>query len=265
MQKFVAAAVASRVGACVVGGDSSGGMAASVLTVDKAPTKASAYTNQVYLHPSDFAAYDSEGTGEDCFLLLLRGSGGEWIFMASSHPAMTAGKLGVASIQRQTAGLEIDAAVEVEPFSPTPEMGLGSLRCSVAPFKAGSSGEVDAQEFEAYFLREYGGQTFAVGQRLAVGFRRVVIVVTVEGLEFGVGGKGGGAKPRFGQVLPRVTQVLCFKERGGDSPNFKLVSVSNREVFQALVFIACLTFFLVKSVYWTLTVISRSVSCPSAP
>ena len=205
-------------------------MAASVLTVDNAPAKALAFTNRVYLHPSDFAAYKAaspeQGTGEDCCLLLLRGSGDDWVFAASSNPSMAAGKLGVSSIQRRTAGLEMDAAVEVEPFSPTPETGLGSLRCSVAPFKAGSSGEVDAQEVGAYFLREYGCQMFAVGQKLAVAFRKVALIVTVEGLEFGVGGKGGGAKPRFGQVLPGVTQVLCFKDRGGDSPNFKVVNVS---------------------------------------
>ena len=94
-----------------------------------------------------------------------------------------------------------------------------------------------------------------------VAFRRVAIVVTVEGLEFGVGAKG--AKPRFGQVLPRVTQVLCFKERGGDSPNFKLVH-HDTQVFLTLIFFVYLTFFLVKYVYWTLTVISRSVSRPSA-
>ncbi|KAH8059943.1 hypothetical protein JL722_4894 [Aureococcus anophagefferens] len=174
----------------------------STLTVDNAPAKSLAYSNRVYLHPSDFAAFKSaspaQGVADDCCLLLLSGAGGDWVFAASAYPTMAAGKLGVASMQRRTAGLEIDAAVDVAPFTATLDTGLGKLRVSLAPFKAGAAADLDAAEVGAYFAREYGCQVFAVGQKLAVAFKKLALVATVEGLDFGVGGqaRGGG---RFGQ------------------------------------------------------------------
>ena len=115
----------------------------STLTVDNAPAKSLAYSNRVYLHPSDFAAFKSaspaQGVADDCCLLLLSGAGGDWVFAASAYPTMAAGKLGVASVQRRTAGLEIDAAVDVAPFTATLDTGLGKLRVSLAPFKAGAA------------------------------------------------------------------------------------------------------------------------------
>jgi len=202
----------------------------STLTVDNAPAKSLAYSNRVYLHPSDFAAFKSaspaQGVADDCCLLLLSGAGGDWVFAASAYPTMAAGKLGVASMQRRTAGLEIDAAVDVAPFTATLDTGLGKLRVSLAPFKAGAAADLDAAEVGAYFAREYGCQVFAVGQKLAVAFKKNALIATVEGLDFGVGGqaRGGG---RFGQVLPGVTQVMPFKERGGGNPNFKLSNVAD--------------------------------------
>jgi len=202
----------------------------STLTVDNAPAKSLAYSNRVYLHPSDFAALKSaspaQGVADDCCLLLLSGAGGDWVFAASAYPTMAAGKLGVASMQRRTAGLEIDAAVDVAPFAATLDSSLGKLRVSLAPFKAGAAADLDAAEVGAYFAREYGCQVFAVGQKLAVAFKKIALVATVEGLDFGVGGeaRGGG---RFGQVLPGVTQVMPFKERGGGHPNFKLSNVAD--------------------------------------
>merc|ERR1712091_601873 len=51
----------------------------STLTVDNAPAKSLAYSNRVYLHPSDFAAFKSaspaQGVADDCCLLLLSGAG----------------------------------------------------------------------------------------------------------------------------------------------------------------------------------------------
>ena len=202
----------------------------STLTVDNAPAKSLAYSNRVYLHPSDFAAFKSaspaQGVADDCCLLLLSGAGGDWVFAASAYPTMAAGKLGVASVQRRTAGLEIDAAVDVAPFTATLDTGLGKLRVSLAPFKAGAAADLDAAEVGAYFAREYGCQVFAVGQKLAVAFKKNALIATVEGLDFGVGGqaRGGG---RFGQVLPGVTQVMPFKERGGGHPNFRLSNVAD--------------------------------------
>ena len=201
----------------------------STLTVDNAPAKSLAYSNRVYLHPSDFAAFKSaspaQGVADDCCLLLLSGAGGDWVFAASAYPTMAAGKLGVASMQRRTAGLEIDAAVDVAPFTATLDTGLGKLRLSLAPFKAGASVDLDAAEVGAYFMREYGCQVFAVGQKLAVAFKKNALIATVEGLDFGVGDLESGG--RFGQVLPGVTQGLPFKERDDENPNFKLSNVAD--------------------------------------
>ena len=202
---------------------------ASTLIVENAPAKSLAYTNRVYLHPSDFAALKAaspaQGVADDCCLLLLRGAGGDSVFAASAYPTMAAGKLGIASVQRRTTGLKIDAAVEVAPFTPTLDTLLGKLRVSIAPFKADASADVDAAEVGAYFTREFGCQVFAVGQQLAIAFKKNALIATVEGLDFGVGDLESGA--RFGQVVPGVTQVLPFKERDDDHPNFKLSNVAD--------------------------------------
>ena len=201
---------------------------ASTLIVENAPAKSLAYTNRVYLHPSDFAALKAaspaQGVADDCCLLLLSGGGGDWVYEASAYPTMDAGKLGIASVQRRSTGLEVDAAVQVAPFAPTRDTGLGKLRLSIAPYKAGASADLDAAEVGAYFTREYGGQVFAAGQKLAVAFKKMALVATVEGLDFNGDLESGG---RFGQVLPGVTQVLPFKERDDDDPNFKLSNVAD--------------------------------------
>lgn len=182
------------------------------LEVVNSPSKPAAYTNKVYMSPDDFDRMRSrspdQGMGKDATKLLVyvRGEDG-WVFTASPDSKIPSGCLGVSTLQRQTARLEMspDRKVEVEAFMPTPSMAVESLKLSVRSMVTKQKpDELDGQALSEYIKKEYLMQVFAVGQKLAIAFRRTALEATVESVDFAAGLSSRGSesgRSRFGQLV----------------------------------------------------------------
>lgn len=176
------------------------------LTVEASPTKQAAYTNKVYVSPGEFETLKARSpeqgmdSSSQKVLVYVRSNGGSWVFTASPDGKTKAGSVGVSTLQRKTAQLELGALIEVEPFLPTASMAVESLRLSVQSMIASKVVEIDAAALADYVRREYVMQVFAVGQKLAIAFRRNALEATVEGIDFAAVGTAGGSS-RFGQLV----------------------------------------------------------------
>ena len=201
-----------------------------MLEIASSPSKAAAFTNQVYMHPSDFNKLKSgapeQGLDSDKKMLVyLKSGSGDWVFTAVPDSKMVANSLGVSTLQRRTAQLELGQEMAVTPFQPEPSMALATVELSVQPMQAKGEIEVDAGSLAEYFKKEYFCQVFAVSQKCAIAFRRQALEVTVEKLDFGADltQKKGGQKrvndSRFGQVIG-PSQVL-FRAAPGASIKLK--------------------------------------------
>ena len=83
------------------------------------------------MNGGDFAKYKGkspeQGLDSDKKLLVyLTSATGEWVFTAVPDSKMGAGILGVSTLQRRTAQLELGQRIEVRPFQPEPRMALSS-------------------------------------------------------------------------------------------------------------------------------------------
>mmetsp|Transcript_15409 Transcript_15409/g.23159 ORF Transcript_15409/g.23159 Transcript_15409/m.23159 type:complete len:448 (+) Transcript_15409:88-1431(+) len=185
-----------------------------MLTIANSPSKQAAYTNQVYLSIADLDKYKSrapdQGLGDAKKVLLYLSSGsGDWVFTAVGDGKMDIATLGVSTLQRRTAQLELGQRVEVIPFRPEPRMALVSMDISVSLMQPGRSIiEFDALSLEEYFKKEYLCQVFAIGQKLAIAFKRNALELEIQGLEFGADlekKKSSSSlekeKSRFGQLI----------------------------------------------------------------
>ncbi|KAJ8607120.1 hypothetical protein CTAYLR_009154 [Chrysophaeum taylorii] len=206
-----------------------------MLEVDNSPSKQAAYTNKVYMHPSDFKAYKArspdQGLGDGDKVLVYVRARMMWVFTASPDAKLEVGSLGVSTLQRRTALLELGDRVEVEPFLPTPSMAVESLKLSVSSMQQHKSVELDAQALGEYFKKEYLMQVFAVGQKLAIAFRRTALEATVEAVDFGQVEPGRRSTSRFGQVIG--PSRIAFQSQNGvkltNNPDAPRVNLFNSD------------------------------------
>lgn len=208
------------------------------------PSKQAAYTNKVYLWPEDFRALRSQspdqGMAKDADKKILvhvrsNDANASWVFTASPEEKVKPGCLGVSTLQRKTAQLELGQRVNVEPFQPTPSMAVECLKISVMSMVANKNAEIDARALSDYVKKEYVMQVFAVGQKLAIAFRRSAIEATVEGMDFaavpGVGGSSSSRGGRFGQLVGPST--LVFTSGPGVRLTNLVVSTSRVNLFNS--------------------------------
>mmetsp|Transcript_15109 Transcript_15109/g.47456 ORF Transcript_15109/g.47456 Transcript_15109/m.47456 type:complete len:782 (-) Transcript_15109:195-2540(-) len=194
------------------------------LEVEASPSKQAAYTNKIYMAKSDFVALRArspeQGLGKDAekVLVYVRSpSGSNWVFTACPDAKVRDGCVGVSTLQRKTAQLELNQRVELEAFLPTPSMAVECLRLSVTSMVSGKQVELDAQALSEYIKKEYLMQVFAVGQKLAIAFRRTALEACVEAVDFAaVAARQAGGGSRFGQLVGPSRLVLT------SGPNVRL-------------------------------------------
>ena len=107
---------------------------AGTLLCAKTPHNTLAYTNRIYLHATDFAAYKGAAPPQGCpsgeVLLALTGdSGKELVYAAQANPPGTeikAGTVGLSGPQRTALGLELSAPMRATPYRPTIDQQLST-------------------------------------------------------------------------------------------------------------------------------------------
>ena len=191
------------------------------LRCEKAPSPMLAFTNRVYLHATDFAAYKGaappQGMAADCVLLeLTNEQGTQLVYAASAHATVQAGTCGLSGPQRSALSLELSAPTRAAPFRPTLATQLASIRLSCSPQKKAPL-TIDAAQLCLHFEKENCGQVFCKGQRFPFALdKKSGMWLTVEGLDF-----NDGSSQTFGQYVKGVTKVLPFRGPGCD-PSFRL-------------------------------------------
>ena len=162
---------------------------AGTLLCAKTPHTTLAFTNRIYLHSTDFAAYKGaappQGTPADEVLLALTGdSGKELVYSAQANEGMKAGTVGLSGPQRTALGLELSAPMRATPYKPTIDQQLSTIRLSCAPYRKGPL-TIDAQQLADHLAKECRGQVFSIGQKFPFGLDpKQLLFLTVDGMEF---------------------------------------------------------------------------------
>ena len=162
---------------------------AGTLLCAKTPHPTLAFTNRIYLHATDFAAYKGaappQGTPADEVLLSLTGdSGKELVYSAQANEGIKAGTVGLSTPQRTALGLELSAPMRATPYRPSIEQQLSTIRLSCAPYRKGPL-TIDAQQLADHLARKYSGQVYVVGQKIMCALdSKQLLILTVDGMEF---------------------------------------------------------------------------------
>ena len=193
---------------------------AGTLLCAKTPHPTLAFTNRIYLHGTDFAAYKGaappQGTPADEVLLSLTGdSGKELVYSAQANEGIKAGTVGLSTPQRTALGLELSAPMRATPYRPSIEQQLSTIRLSCAPYRKGPL-TIDAQQLADHLARKYSGQVYVVGQKIMCALdSKQLLILTVDGMEF-----TSSSSSHLGQLHGGLTKVLPFK--GCSNPDFKV-------------------------------------------
>ena len=196
---------------------------AGTLLCAKTPHNTLAYTNRIYLHATDFAAYKGaappQGCPENEVLLALTGdSGKELVYAAQATPPGTeikAGTVGLSGPQRTALGLELSAPMRATPYKPTIDQQLSTIRLSCAPYRKGPL-TIDAEQLAQHLAKDYSGQVYVVGQKFMCALDpKQLLTLTVDGMEF-----TQSTGSHLGQLHGGLTKVLPFK--GCSNPDFKV-------------------------------------------
>ena len=193
---------------------------AGTLLCAKTPHPTLAFTNRIYLHGTDFAAYKGaappQGTPADEVLLSLTGdSGKELVYSAQANEGIKAGTVGLSTPQRTALGLELSAPMRATPYRPSIDQQLSTIRLSCAPYRKGPL-TIDAQQLADHLARKYSGQVYVVGQKIMCALdSKQLLILTVDGMEF-----TQSTGSHLGQLHGGLTKVLPFK--GCSNPDFKV-------------------------------------------
>ena len=193
---------------------------AGTLLCAKTPHPTLAFTNRIYLHATDFAAYKGaappQGTPADEVLLSLTGdSGKELVYSAQANEGIKAGTVGLSTPQRTALGLELSAPMRATPYRPSIDQQLSTIRLSCAPYRKGPL-TIDAQQLADHLARKYSGQVYVVGQKIMCALdSKQLLILTVDGMDF-----TSGQSSHLGQLHGGLTKVLPFK--GCSNPDFKV-------------------------------------------
>ena len=193
---------------------------AGTLLCAKTPHTTLAFTNRIYLHSTDFAAYKGaappQGTPADEVLLALTGdSGKELVYSAQANEGIKAGTVGLSGPQRTALGLELSAPMCATPYKPTIDQQLSTIRLSCAPYRKGPL-TIDAQQLADHLAKECRGQVFSIGQKFPFGLDpKQLLFLTVDGMEFTT-----SSSSHLGQLQGGLTKILPFK--GCSNPDFKV-------------------------------------------
>ncbi|CAD7956864.1 unnamed protein product [Amoebophrya sp. A25] len=142
------------------------------LQLHKLTDRTLAYTNLVYVNPSDFSQLAARDRRPTVYVLVKD----SYPFSLASHPDVPAGKIYLSSLQRDFAQIPLEAVLPVVSWAPSPENELATARVNVDVI-GGASGssskpEVDSKTLQELLLQSFRGQPFSRGQMCCAQLKR---------------------------------------------------------------------------------------------
>eukprot|EP01041_Mallomonas_annulata_P008356 gene8356-17215_t len=204
-------------------------MAPMHLKVANLPNQRLAYSNRVYLHPSDFETLKQQSqspvSADDpaINIAIYTGTtltGSCWVFQASPSVGMELGELGANAIQRKCGLFTLNQALNVVEFQSNADVALAGATILVDLLKKSANNAaatLDSDELSKSFKEQFKNQIFCVSQQLAMDFNGIKLDITVESFDHAAVGLSTGPASTKGQVLP-VTNITWKKSPEAKSP-----------------------------------------------
>ncbi|CAD7960113.1 unnamed protein product [Amoebophrya sp. A120] len=204
-----------------------------------------AYTNLVYVNPTDFAQL--AGRNKPVGYVLVKDN---YPFSLSSHPDVPSGKIYLSSLQRDFASIPLDAVLPVSSFAPTADNEIAGGRVTVDVI--GNTGgaprlELDGSSLRDLVLQNFRGQPFSRGQMCCAKWERVALKFTFVELEnkrdvmknagrspdSPRSGRGGDAAVKSLCILsPSGVQQLEFKNGPSQTTSVLSSDMKRQQVFK---------------------------------
>mmetsp|Transcript_16933 Transcript_16933/g.21976 ORF Transcript_16933/g.21976 Transcript_16933/m.21976 type:complete len:623 (-) Transcript_16933:679-2547(-) len=199
------------------------------LSISKQTDSSLAFTNLVYIHPSDYAqlkAGNPDTAGNENQILVEFGwSGcrrGTVIFAAGADANVPQGKLALNGTQRDDVYVSLETVVNVSPHRVAVSNSIQSMTVSVElrqpPADGAAMLELDAQKLEKLFSKSFKGQVFCLGQTLLIKQKKTLVlkVTSIDFPDFDlVGGATGGAMDvSRGQFTPPSSNICTERASG---------------------------------------------------
>lgn len=193
------------------------------LSVGNIPNNRLAFTNRVYLSPSDITAilptYDSQAHTNLNIVLI-----NDTPYTVASHHDIPMGSIGMNGLQRRRDFLAVGNAVKVQSGFGVDFPALGSIVFVVNLLSKKATGrakDVDTNSLAVEMLTQYEGQVFAQGVTLAMSFEGTtleIVVGSMEKVDLGAGKQQNDML--FGQLLA-PTDITFSKAKGSQLVDLK--------------------------------------------
>jgi vesicle-fusing ATPase len=207
-------------------------MASFDLKIGSTPEARLAYTNKVYVSQGVFVSLAKESTARGISVSasdpVVNVAIGKWVFLASPHPSMMDGDVGLNSLQRKTGQFTLNQAVHATVFIPSADVAVSEISIAVdliSKKKDAGKVELNVDQLSDSFITQFGSQVFCAGQELAMDFNSTKLSLIVDGFDHaavGVSTKKTGELR--GQVLP--VSKMSWKKQIGSQTNIVFAGVS---------------------------------------